>query len=102
MTAATRARLLTRGLRLEYVTVGWNIAEGVIAVGAGLAAGTLAMPPPRPGLHDLTLYQAASAAVARASGPEACHARPSAREPFAVRHYGPAVRARRHPRAGPN
>jgi len=43
MTAATRARLLTRGLRLEYVTVGWNIAEGVIAVGAGLAAGSIAL-----------------------------------------------------------
>lgn len=43
MTAATRARLLSRGLRLEYVSVGWNIAEGVIAVGAGMAAGSIAL-----------------------------------------------------------
>ena len=43
MTVATRAALLTRGLRLEYLTVGWNIAEGVIAVGAGVAAGSIAL-----------------------------------------------------------
>lgn len=41
--AAARAELLRRGLRLEYLTVGWNIAEGVIAVGAGLAAGSIAL-----------------------------------------------------------
>ena len=34
---------LTRGLRLEYLTVGWNIAEGIIAVGAGIAAGSIAL-----------------------------------------------------------
>lgn len=43
MTAVTRAKLLTRGLRLEYLTVGWNIAEGLIAVGAGVAAGSIAL-----------------------------------------------------------
>lgn len=43
MTAATRSQLLRRGLRLEYLTVGWNIAEGLIAVGAGLAAGSIAL-----------------------------------------------------------
>ena len=43
MTAATRAQLLSRGLRLEYLTVGWNIAEGIIAVGAGAAAGSIAL-----------------------------------------------------------
>lgn len=43
MTAATRAQMLGRGLRLEYLTVGWNIAEGVIAVGAGVAAGSIAL-----------------------------------------------------------
>lgn len=43
MTAAARAQLLTRGLRLEYLTVGWNIAEGSIAVGAGIAAGSIAL-----------------------------------------------------------
>ena len=41
--SAARAALLSRGLRLEYVTVGWNIAEGLIAVGAGLAAGSVAL-----------------------------------------------------------
>lgn len=43
MTATTRAALLTRGLRLEYLTVGWNIGEGLIAVGAGIAAGSIAL-----------------------------------------------------------
>lgn len=38
-----RAVLLSRGLRLEYVTVGWNLAEGLIAVAAGLAAGSIAL-----------------------------------------------------------
>jgi divalent metal cation (Fe/Co/Zn/Cd) transporter len=40
---ATRAALLARGLRLEYLTVGWNVIEGLIAVGAGLAAGSIAL-----------------------------------------------------------
>ena len=39
----SRAALLSRGLRLEYLTVGWNIAEGVIAIAAGLAAGSIAL-----------------------------------------------------------
>lgn len=38
-----RSSLLARGLRLEYLTVGWNIVEGLIAVGAGLAAGSIAL-----------------------------------------------------------
>lgn len=38
-----RAPALKRALRLEYLTVGWNIAEGVIAVGAALAAGSVAL-----------------------------------------------------------
>lgn len=38
-----RSVLLARGLRLEYLTVGWNVVEGVIAVGAGLAAGSIAL-----------------------------------------------------------
>ena len=41
--AANRPGLLRRALRLEYVTVGWNIAEGVIAIAAGLAAGSVAL-----------------------------------------------------------
>lgn len=38
-----RLALLRRALRLEYLTVGWNIAEGVIAVAAALAAGSVAL-----------------------------------------------------------
>ena len=34
---------LTRGLRLEYLTVSWNVVEGVIAVSAALAAGSVAL-----------------------------------------------------------
>ena len=34
---------LKRGLQLEYLTVGWNIVEGVIAVGAGIVAGSIAL-----------------------------------------------------------
>ena len=40
---ATRSALLARGLRLEYLTVGWNVVEGLIAVAAGLAAGSIAL-----------------------------------------------------------
>lgn len=35
--------MLRRGLRLEYLTVGWNIAEGAIAIGAGFVAGSVAL-----------------------------------------------------------
>ena len=38
-----RPRLLRRGLRLEYATVGWNVVEGVVAIGAGIAAGSIAL-----------------------------------------------------------
>lgn len=34
---------LKRGLQLEYLTVGWNVIEGIIAVGAGIAAGSIAL-----------------------------------------------------------
>ena len=34
---------LKRGLLLEYLTVGWNILEGIIALGAGVAAGSIAL-----------------------------------------------------------
>ena len=43
MTTVRRDELLVRGLRLEYVTVGWNVVEGLVAVGAGLAAGSIAL-----------------------------------------------------------
>ena len=38
-----RAGLLRRALQLEYLTVGWNVLEGAIAVGAALAAGSVAL-----------------------------------------------------------
>lgn len=38
-----RAAQLRRGLRLEYLTVGWNLLEGVVAVAAALAAGSVAL-----------------------------------------------------------
>jgi divalent metal cation (Fe/Co/Zn/Cd) transporter len=40
---AGRPRLLARALRLEYLTVGWNVVEGVIAIAAALAAGSVAL-----------------------------------------------------------
>jgi divalent metal cation (Fe/Co/Zn/Cd) transporter len=45
MTAATNTRplLLSRALRLEYLTVGWNVVEGFVAIAAALAAGSVAL-----------------------------------------------------------
>jgi cation diffusion facilitator family transporter len=38
-----RTALLRRGLLLEYLTVGWNIVEGLVAIGAGIASGSVAL-----------------------------------------------------------
>ena len=38
-----RRALLNRALRLEYLTVGWNLVEGAIAITAALAAGSVAL-----------------------------------------------------------
>lgn len=38
-----RSDLLQHGLRLEYLTVGWNLIEGVVAVAAALVAGSVAL-----------------------------------------------------------
>lgn len=38
-----RAALIRRGQLLEYATVGYNSLEGVIAIGAGLLAGSVAL-----------------------------------------------------------
>lgn len=38
-----RREQVRRGRGLEYLTIGWNSLEGVIAVGAGLAAGSIAL-----------------------------------------------------------
>jgi cation diffusion facilitator family transporter len=42
-TTADRRRHLDRGLRLEAVTVGWNVVEAVVAIAAGIAAGSVAL-----------------------------------------------------------
>lgn len=42
-TAVPRGPMLARALRLEYLTVGWNLIEGVIAVTAAIAAGSVAL-----------------------------------------------------------
>lgn len=39
----TRQALVGRALRLEYLTVSWNVVEGVVAIGAALAAGSVAL-----------------------------------------------------------
>ncbi|MGH7948355.1 MAG: cation diffusion facilitator family transporter [Candidatus Binataceae bacterium] len=41
--SASRDAYLARGLQLEYLTVGWNVVEGVVAVSAALAAGSIAL-----------------------------------------------------------
>lgn len=41
--ASARRALLERGVRLEYLTVGWNLIEGAVAVGAALVAGSVAL-----------------------------------------------------------
>ena len=41
--AAGRPALLRRALRLEYLTVGWNVIEGVVAIAAALASGSVAL-----------------------------------------------------------
>lgn len=46
MSDATRVRapeLLRRGLWLEYLTASWNLIEAVVAIGFGIAAGSIAL-----------------------------------------------------------
>lgn len=38
-----RPRALRKALHLEYLTVGWNVVEGVVAITAALAAGSVAI-----------------------------------------------------------
>jgi divalent metal cation (Fe/Co/Zn/Cd) transporter len=40
---AARVSLLRHGLRLEYLTVGWNILEGIVAIAAAVSAGSVAL-----------------------------------------------------------
>jgi divalent metal cation (Fe/Co/Zn/Cd) transporter len=41
--AEQRARHLRQAQRLEYLTVGWNVVEGVVSVALALAAGSVAL-----------------------------------------------------------
>lgn len=41
--SGARREHVGRALRLEYLTVGWNVVEGVIAVTAGVLAGSVAL-----------------------------------------------------------
>ena len=41
--SAPRESLLRRGVRLEWVIIAWNVAEGVVAVTAGLLASSVAL-----------------------------------------------------------
>ncbi len=34
---------IQRGTRLEYLTIGWNSLEAIIAIGAGIAAGSISL-----------------------------------------------------------
>jgi divalent metal cation (Fe/Co/Zn/Cd) transporter len=43
MSVASRPAQLRRGQQLEFLTVGWNLIEGVISVAAALAAGSVAL-----------------------------------------------------------
>jgi divalent metal cation (Fe/Co/Zn/Cd) transporter len=41
--ADSRRKLLRRGLRLEVITVAWNVLEAAVAIGAGWLAGSVAL-----------------------------------------------------------
>lgn len=43
LTPERRVALHRRALRLEYFTIGWNVVEAFVAVGAGLLAGSVAL-----------------------------------------------------------
>ncbi len=38
-----RTSLLKKGVLLEYVTIGWNVAEAIVAIVAGIIAGSIAL-----------------------------------------------------------
>jgi hypothetical protein len=43
LSAERRVALRRRALWLEYFTVGWNAVEAVVAIGAGIIAGSVAL-----------------------------------------------------------
>lgn len=40
---ADRNVIIRRGRRLEYLTIGWNLVEGLVGVAAGLTAGSISL-----------------------------------------------------------
>ena len=38
-----RSEQLRKGIRLEYFTIGWNTLEAIVAIGAGVMAGSIAL-----------------------------------------------------------
>lgn len=43
MTTETIDGLRRSGLRLEYLTIGWNVVEAIVAIGTGVAASSIAL-----------------------------------------------------------
>lgn len=41
--ATTRGQHIQRGIRLEYLTIAWNVIEGVVAIASGAVAGSIAL-----------------------------------------------------------
>jgi divalent metal cation (Fe/Co/Zn/Cd) transporter len=41
--ATIRGQQLQRGMLLEYLTIGWNVIEGVVAVASGASTGSIAL-----------------------------------------------------------
>src|SRR5689334_5037765 len=41
--ASLRTQQLKRGILLEYLTIGWNIVEGIVAVASGALSGSIAL-----------------------------------------------------------
>jgi hypothetical protein len=41
--AIQRTNIVSRGIRLEYIIVSWNVVEGAVAVLTGLLAGSVAL-----------------------------------------------------------
>jgi divalent metal cation (Fe/Co/Zn/Cd) transporter len=41
--AVTRNQQLQRGILLEYLTVAWNVVEGIVAIGSGAVSGSIAL-----------------------------------------------------------
>ena len=43
MSAGSRTALVRRGLALNYLTIGYNVLEAIVAIGAGIVAGSVAL-----------------------------------------------------------